>query len=978
MAGNEVGVKLRIDGDSKGAQQAASATANELERLGEAADNASRVGATGIESIGHAAERAEATAKPANQKIADSIKKINEQLAEVKMLYAAWIGVQQTAGAVAGVAATADAYANLTARIKLAVGEGDAFRSAFLGVQDVALRTNTSLESTGNLFAKLAEAGKQMGLGQLEALRLTETVNQAIQLSGAWAQSAGAGVTQFIQALQSGILRGDEFNSIMENSPRLAKALAEGLGATTGELRKMAEAGQLSSETVISALAGQAAAIEGEFGRLPKTIGRAITDLQTQWQLWIGGLDESSGASRSAAEAIELLAKNFDLVASGLINAGQAYVGWKAYNIAAEFLSLKEAVAVSTAAKTADTAATLANTTATAANTTAQIANNAAKSGAAVAADVASTSVGRLASALSLIKGLSFAFLLTNIVDIGKWLGETTAKAMGYGKAIEDSERQMRAMEAATKAQKDADAELAQKTRLAADAKLGLSERSKVLVADFVELQKKGEAITVALGKLTKALDLSDIHGIADAGSALDTLAVRGKISAEQVRQAWQQALEGKDLQVFEANARAAFDGSEQGARRLATALDAQLGEALRRTGLDAGALSSGVNQAAQSAINDFDVLLGRLDDMKTRSVDAGIALAASLDQAGKAATTEAAAQAVIDRWKELGDTGLVTGEKLSEGLARAQKKLDELKPGINSLAEAFRTLGMKSPEELKKTAVAAEAAFNVIKKSGDYSAAGVNNAREAFKRYAEAAIAANGGVAGEMIKAQAWVNGFAIEVDKSGKAMVAAAESASVMGQGLGSVAEIVREAGGAAADAAADFDGLSSAMGRASAASSTGVRGPYTGGPGAGGQGYASSGDSTHVMFDPRQEAIKAGATIDNVDEVARLIQFEIERMQAANQNQVPQLRDLQELPRRMLLESIARQPVPSKQEAESSVSHKRAQDNTAGSPPIKRVQIDLRSNNKQASVYVDDDAAAERVIRLLETAQRASYSY
>ncbi len=93
------------------------------------------------------------------------------------MLYAAWIGVQQAGSAVAGVAATADAYANLSARIKLATGDGAAFQTAFQGVQDVALRTSTSLEATGNLFVRLAEAGKQMGIGQAEALRLTETVN---------------------------------------------------------------------------------------------------------------------------------------------------------------------------------------------------------------------------------------------------------------------------------------------------------------------------------------------------------------------------------------------------------------------------------------------------------------------------------------------------------------------------------------------------------------------------------------------------------------------------------------------------------------------------------------------------------------------------------------------------------------------------------------------------------------------------------
>jgi hypothetical protein len=516
------------------------------------------------------------------------------------------------------------------------------------------------------------------------------------------------------------VLRGDEFNSVMEQAPRLAKALADGLGVTTGELRKMAEAGELSSETIVRALQGQARTLEQEFGKLPPTIGRAITDLQTQWQIWIGELDQSTGASATAAAAIEGLAKNFDFLASALINTGQAYLAWKAYGIAAEFLALKTAVSAATVAKVADTTATVANTAATQANTTAQIANNAAKAGAATAADAAAAaSVGRLAGALSLVKGLGFAFLLANIVDIGKWLGEATAKAMGYGKAIEDSETKMRAAAKAAKEAAQADAELAQQKQLAADKALGLSEQSKKLVADFGSMTKAGDSAAAALEKIGKDLDLSNIKGIADAGAALDALAQRGKISADQVQDAWEGALKGIDLQAFEVNARAAFDESEQGARRLAAALEAQLGEALRRTGKDWGTLAGGINDAAQAAINDFDVLAARVDDIRAKGLDAGTALAASLDQAAAAASTEAAAKAVLDRWVELGNAGLVTGDRLAQGLAKAKDRFDELKPGINSLAEAFEALGLKSREALQEAEASAREAFEYIKSNG-------------------------------------------------------------------------------------------------------------------------------------------------------------------------------------------------------------------------------------------------------------------
>lgn len=791
MGGIEAKVKITADVDGT---EKVTGLRKEIDGLRPAGDSA-RTAAGHIDEVGNASERAAGKAAPAHRKISDGVQSISTQLGELKTAYIAWESAQAAMGAAAGLAATADAWANLTARVKMAVGEGDAFKQAFQGVQDVALRTGASLEATGNLFVKLAEAGKQMGIGQAEALRLTETVNQTIQLSGASAQASDAAIQQLIQGLQGGVLRGDEFNSVMEQSPRLAKALADGLGVTTGELRKMADAGQLSSEAVIRALQGQARAVEAEFGKLPLTIGRAITELNTQWQVWLGTMDDSTGTSAQVASAISSLAHNLDLVASSLINAGQAYLGWKAYNIAAEFLALQTAVGTAAAAKVADTAATAANTVATSANaaavatnTAAQLANAKARQSAmassvsaymltgtaattadtaakaanttataALAArnEAAAAAAGRLSGALSLMKGLSFAALVTNLDDIGKWLGQTAAKAMGYGKVIEENERQGRAYERAARDMAAADAEMAQKKQLAADKALGLSKEAKKLVTEFGDLREKGASADEALGKIGKNLDLSNVKGIEDAGAALDALALSGKISAEQVQDAWEDALKDVDLQAFEVQARAAFDSSEQGARRLSAALDAQLGEALRRTGKDWGTLAGGANDAAQKSINSFDVLAGRVDEIRAKGLDAGLALSASLDQAGKAATTEQAARAVLERWEQLGQAGLVTGDRLAEGLAKARRQLDDVTPGINSVEEAMGRLGLKSQDALSKTAASAKEAFEYIKAHGGT----LNEQQAAWTRYAEAAKAANGGILPPLLRVQEELN---------------------------------------------------------------------------------------------------------------------------------------------------------------------------------------------------------------------------
>lgn len=816
---DELRAKIQISAGVTGGEKV-DGLARSVDGVGAAAKQAqvdSAPAIAGFSGIGDAAEQAGTKAASSHRKISDGVKSISEQLSFLTSAYAAWQGAQSTVHIAADVGKTADAYNNLAARLKLVTGEGEAFRTSFAAVRQIALDTGSSVESTAALFTKLAQTGKDAGLASQQAIAqaesLTRTINQAVQLSGASAEASSAAIVQLVQGLQSGTLRGDEFNSVMEQSPRLARALADGLGTTTGKLREMAEAGALSSEAVIGALRGQAATLEAEFGKLPATIGRALENLKTQWTVYVGEQDAATGASAKAASAINALADNLNTVGSALVNVGQAYLGFKAYSIAAEFLAINAAVVAQAAATRA------AATNWAAFGIAAQLAGKqavAAGAEAASGATAAAAGATRLSAALSLLKGFSLAFLIANIVDVGKWLGETAAKAMGYGKAIEDAELKQRGAEKAARDLANELAAQAQKAKLAENAALGLSAVSLKLVADFDEARKKGESVARALEGLAKALDLSNVQGIREAGAALDALAVKGKISADQVRDAWQKALDGKDLQKFEVEARAAFDGSEQGVRRLAAALDAQLREALKRTGLDAGTLKGSINTAAVSALNDFDTLIGRVGELGKMGVKTGLVLETSLNNALKSASTEAAVQAVIERWNQLGQQGLVTGKQLADGLAAANAKLDEIKPGINSVAEAFAALGMKSHEELKKAADTAKEAWQTIKQSGVASAAEL---QKAFKAYAEAAIAANGGVASEMLKAEAAARGFTVEVDAAGQAMLKLAENATAAADKTGQLKGALDAAGGASTTVQRAVNSAAVDMGRLAA---------------------------------------------------------------------------------------------------------------------------------------------------------------
>ena len=220
-------------------------------------------------------------------------------------------------------ASVADEFSNIAAFVNIAVGETGDFEQAMTGVKDVALATNTNLTATTQLFYKINEAGKQMGLTQQDSIELTETINKAMQLGGGAAASNEAAIIQLTQALQSGVLRGEEFNSIMEQAPGISKALAASLGVTTGDLRAMANEGKLSAQTVIAALQEQSTVIASEFDKLPITVEKALQNIRTQWTVLLGEFNQESGATSKVVEWLGVLEDNMAMLDTVLADVGE-------------------------------------------------------------------------------------------------------------------------------------------------------------------------------------------------------------------------------------------------------------------------------------------------------------------------------------------------------------------------------------------------------------------------------------------------------------------------------------------------------------------------------------------------------------------------------------------------------------------------------------------------------------------------------
>lgn len=217
----------------------------------------------------------------------------------------------------------ADEYTELGNRIKLVTKDQTEQAAAMRDIFDISTRTYQSLSATGQVYTKLASAEEQLGRAQKNTASLTETVNKTIALSGVSATSAEAGLLQFSQALDKGVLNGQELTSVMVQTPALAKAIADGLGVPIGALKEMGENGELTAERVIGALEKVKEKIDIDYATTVTTVGNAVEVLNTKAVKFVGELDKSIGGSDKVAKSILVVANNMDAaVAAGLALVG--------------------------------------------------------------------------------------------------------------------------------------------------------------------------------------------------------------------------------------------------------------------------------------------------------------------------------------------------------------------------------------------------------------------------------------------------------------------------------------------------------------------------------------------------------------------------------------------------------------------------------------------------------------------------------
>ena len=206
----------------------------------------------------------------------------------------------------------ADEFTNINNRLRLATDGTNELVTAQKELFKISQDTRVSFSSSAELYSKLKTSTDNLNISQERLLKITQTINKAGLLGGGSVESVNAALVQLGQGLASGTLRGDELNSVLENTPRLARAIAEGMNVPLGKIRELAGEGKITAETIIKALESQGIAIDKEFEKVGATIGQAMQTVSNSILFAVGTLDEGTGASKSFADSIMSLSKLID------------------------------------------------------------------------------------------------------------------------------------------------------------------------------------------------------------------------------------------------------------------------------------------------------------------------------------------------------------------------------------------------------------------------------------------------------------------------------------------------------------------------------------------------------------------------------------------------------------------------------------------------------------------------------------------
>lgn len=728
-------------------------------------------------------------------------------------------------------------FESLQKQLETLYGSAAAGEKAMAWIKDFSKTTPFELDAVTESFVKL----KAMGLDPMDGT-FKAIAEQASALGGSSEVLSGI-VLALGQAWTKQKLQGEEALQLIERGVPVWDLLAKATGKTAVELQEMASAGQLGRSAIRALVDEMGRMNAGASANALETWNGQISILKSNWLEFLdliarsGMLDLLREELKAVNKAIEEMAQTGELkkwaqeasdavvklygalkvmgegavAVAGFVNKFSAElellakvaIGMKALGLGKTFLGWGADAMLG--AEKAQTAAGIIS-----------------KAGSVAAAGWLGWNVGTY---------LREEFLTIELAGISMAAGLTKAaaqyqaawqmmKAPFNDDTIEAAQERLRVklqeiddqyaslFASATQARQEqergtaASGAAAAAAQKHAQAQANVATQTNMATAAQEELLKLltsgAKGAQEAIDKLAASLKFDSAQGVGGFVKSLDELRGQGALSAKQFGEAWQKALSGLNVDAIHQLRFAVEIAKDKGiisAQQWAQANEQILAASFEKLGANAAQALGTISKGAQEAIESVDLVAQSAKAAGIGAADAARAIEMAFAAAIPKADSLEAIDALQKQLKAMGDAGKIS----AEGIERTQAALDKQRatieeqiPGIQSLEEALRNLGVKPQKELAALAASAKQAFETVRASGTATPREIN---EAWQAMAEAAIEANNGVADASLKAQASQYGMVVETDKAGKSIVKSMKDAEAATADVGKAAKATAE---------------------------------------------------------------------------------------------------------------------------------------------------------------------------------------
>ena len=262
-----------------------------------------------------------------------------------------------SAVSVSHIIATADQMQNLASQIRLATSSTEQFHAVQTKLRAIANEQRSSFDAVVDLYSNSQRSLSALGKTQQDVITFTRNMTMAMNIGGRSAQAQAAALTQLGQALASGALRGDEFNSVAEQAPILMDLIAKEMGVTSNAIRELAKDGKITADVVYNAVAKATDSLSAMSAKMLTTVSQAMQVIKNEYNYLIDDImNQNSMMSQNIANAALWAAEHFRTLVSAGAMVGAVWLANVAKNSAlvASFVSLTSSTLVNTKASIAN------------------------------------------------------------------------------------------------------------------------------------------------------------------------------------------------------------------------------------------------------------------------------------------------------------------------------------------------------------------------------------------------------------------------------------------------------------------------------------------------------------------------------------------------------------------------------------------------------------------------------------------------